>query len=227
MRYIGYIDPRVDKSTVFRDDVPGDSVDLSVVEKNVGDGGIKDWKAWFKDRVDKATFRDRTSQTSLERDWVKKNPQDALIIGDSIPKNRGQGMQTGINEGKEAADSSARDWLLLAGLTIVSGVVGMAGAASSARAARVYPRDYATKSTENVSAAFKSEGEARNFARAKLGGKVVEIEPGKLRSVDGKWQFRAKAGDIADLHAHLEQLDPETGEVKTNWHLRWEEGTGR
>jgi hypothetical protein len=72
-----------------------------------------------------------------------------------------------------------------------------------------------------------SEGEARSFARAKLGPGPVEHEPGNFRSSDGKWQYRAKPGDVQDRHVHLEELDPVTGEVKQNVHLRWPEGEGR
>jgi RHS repeat-associated protein len=84
-----------------------------------------------------------------------------------------------------------------------------------------YPKDYATKNTKDYSAYYKSEREARNLARQKLGKNPVEIEPGKWRSADGKWQFRAKPGDISEGHIHLEQLNPQTGEVLQNFHLRW------
>ncbi len=90
-----------------------------------------------------------------------------------------------------------------------------------------FARDFATKNTKNWSATFKSEGEARALAREKLGANPVEVEPGKLRSSDSKWQYRAKAGDIADNHIHLEELNPKTGEVLQNLHLRWPEGAGR
>jgi len=46
-------------------------------------------------------------------------------------------------------------------------------------------------------------------------------------SRDGKWQYRAKPGDVSDNHVHLEQLNPQTGEVIQNLHIRWPEGTGR
>jgi hypothetical protein len=85
-------------------------------------------------------------------------------------------------------------------------------------------REFPTKNTKNWSAAFKSEGEARAIARQKLGKSPIEVEPGKWRSVDGKWQYRAKIGDVADRHIHLEELNPETGEVLQNVHLRWPEG---
>ena len=91
----------------------------------------------------------------------------------------------------------------------------------------VFPVDFKTPETLNWSADFKSEGEARAFARAKLGNDPVEVEPFKLRSRDGRWQYRAKPGDFGDGHIHLEELDPITGEVKQNLHLRWKPGTER
>jgi hypothetical protein len=90
-----------------------------------------------------------------------------------------------------------------------------------------FPRDFSTKGTKDWSAAFKSEGEARAFARTKLGKNPIEVEPGKWRSADGKWQYRAKPVDLNDNHVHLEELNPVTGEVLQNLHLRWKEGTGR
>ena len=87
--------------------------------------------------------------------------------------------------------------------------------------------DFSTKSTKNWSAAFKSEGEARALARTKLGVNPTEIAPGKWRSADGKWQYRAKSDDVLERHIHLEELNPETGEVLQNLHLRWPEGGGR
>ena len=89
------------------------------------------------------------------------------------------------------------------------------------------PRDHATKNTKNWSATMQSEGDARALARTKLGSNPVEVEPGKLRSADGKWQYRAKPSDVADDHVHLEELNPATGEVKQNVHLRWPNGEGR
>ena len=94
-------------------------------------------------------------------------------------------------------------------------------------AASKYVRDFPTQNTKNWSANFNSEGEARNLARQKLGRDPVEVEPGKWRSADGKWQSRAKPGDLADGHIHLEELNPDTGEVLQNLHLRWPEGGGR
>jgi RHS repeat-associated protein len=91
----------------------------------------------------------------------------------------------------------------------------------------VFPVDFSTGSTVNWSAEVESEGEARAIARTKLGADPVEVEPNKWRSRNGKWQYRAKPGDVADGHIHLEELDPMTGEVKQNLHLRWPAGNGR
>jgi RHS repeat-associated protein len=93
--------------------------------------------------------------------------------------------------------------------------------------ARGFVRDFVTKNTRNFSAQFPSERAARSLARTKLGHSPVQVEPGKLRSQDGRWQYRAKPQDLAGHgpadgpHIHLERLNPETGEVLQNWHLRW------
>jgi hypothetical protein len=84
-----------------------------------------------------------------------------------------------------------------------------------------YPRDFSTKKTKDWSAKFKSERDARTLARRKLGKNPVKVGPNKWRSQDGVWQYRAKPGDIAERHVHLEQLNPNTGEVIQNIHLRW------
>lgn len=90
-----------------------------------------------------------------------------------------------------------------------------------------YPKDFATPKTNNWSAEFRSEAEARTLAREKIGKNPVEIGRNKWRSVDGKWQYRAKPCDVDNGHVHLEELDPSTGEVLQNAHLRWPEGSGR
>ena len=81
--------------------------------------------------------------------------------------------------------------------------------------------DFVTKNTKNFSSYFNSEREARNLARTKLGKNYIEVEPNKFRSADGKWQYRAKPGDIKENHIHLEELNPNTGEILQNYHLRW------
>jgi hypothetical protein len=104
---------------------------------------------------------------------------------------------------------------------------GAGGGATKGAGGGRYPSDRATGNTKNFSAKFNSEGEARAFARQKVGRDPVEVEPGKLRSQDGRWQYRAKPNDLMghgagdSPHVHLEQLDPATGEVLQNWHLRW------
>jgi hypothetical protein len=74
---------------------------------------------------------------------------------------------------------------------------------------------------------FKTEGQARAIARRFVGKHPVKVAPGKWRSRDGKWQYRAKPGDIEDGHIHLERLDPITGFVKVNWHLQFPRLGGR
>ena len=58
------------------------------------------------------------------------------------------------------------------------------------------------------------------IARTKLGSDPVEV-------ATGKWQYRAKPGDVADRHNPLEELNPQTGEVIQNLHLRRPEGGDR
>ncbi len=81
--------------------------------------------------------------------------------------------------------------------------------------------DYQTKQTSQKSAQFGSEREARNFVRQKVGHNPINAGSGKLRSANGVWQYRAKPGDLAKNHIHLEKLNPKTGEVLVNWHLNW------
>ena len=88
-------------------------------------------------------------------------------------------------------------------------------------------KDFSTSETKHPSGKYASEREARAMARTKLGRNPVQIEPGKLRSQYGRWQSRGKAidleghGPMDTPHIHLEQLNPETGEVLYNLHLRW------
>jgi hypothetical protein len=89
------------------------------------------------------------------------------------------------------------------------------------------PEDFQSKATKLWSAIFSSEGAARAFARTKLGNNPIEYASNKLRSIDGRWQYRAKPCDFGNRHVHLEQLNPLTGEVIQNVHLRWPEGSGR
>ncbi len=117
--YVGFIDPAVDDTTVFREDVEG-SVDLSLVERDIGD--VSDWKSWFKGLVDKASFRDKDSAVSVERDYLRKlTPQsraeDELIIGDAIPKGRGAGYQKLANEAVKEAKGIVAQYAV-AGFTV-------------------------------------------------------------------------------------------------------------
>ncbi|MDR0521941.1 MAG: hypothetical protein LBH00_08845 [Planctomycetaceae bacterium] len=87
-----------------------------------------------------------------------------------------------------------------------------------------YLVDRPTKNTLNSSLPFSSEGEARNFARRILGKDPIQLPDNKMRSQNGKWQYRAKAEDIQNGHIHLEELNPATGEVIRNLHLRFTVG---
>lgn len=90
-----------------------------------------------------------------------------------------------------------------------------------------YLRDFQTPRTIKRDAFFSSEGQARQLAREKVGHNAVVVEANKLRSVDGRWQYRAKPIDTTNNHVHIERLDPTTGEVLENWHLYWPEGASR
>ena len=57
-----------------------------------------------------------------------------------------------------------------------------------------------------------------------VGKNPVYIGDSKFRSLDGRWQYRAKpidlnASDGNGSHIHLEKLNPKTGEVIENHHL--------
>ena len=93
--------------------------------------------------------------------------------------------------------------------------------------AKEYPPDFQSRQTIQRSGVFNSEGHAQQLAREKLGRDSVDIGDNKWRSVDGKWQCRAKDADTSQNHIHLERLDPETGEVLENWHFNWPKGTER
>ncbi|WP_162304954.1 DUF6443 domain-containing protein [Sphingobacterium olei] len=108
------------------------------------------------------------------------------------------------------------------GITLSLAAFVPGGSQAKLAAKMKFVKDFATKNTKNYSAYFKSEREARNLAKTKLGKNPVEIETNKWRSSDGKWQYRAKPGDVDDKHIHIEELNPKTGEVLQNYHLRWE-----
>jgi hypothetical protein len=88
-----------------------------------------------------------------------------------------------------------------------------------------YPRD--VRGGTYREAHFRSEGEARFEAMRKIGNNPVEIEQGKWRSFDGRWQYRANPIDLGSNHVHLERLNPATGQVLQNWHFRFPAGTSR
>jgi hypothetical protein len=91
-----------------------------------------------------------------------------------------------------------------------------------------YPSDWSEKGkTKNSTSTYNSERDARNHARTQLGDNPVYVGDNKYRSQDGKWQYRAKENDLSGHepgdtpHVHLERLDPDTGFVIENYHLRW------
>lgn len=84
-----------------------------------------------------------------------------------------------------------------------------------------YLPDFVTRNTKNASYMMKSERHARAVAGSKLGKNFVKVGENKFRSADGKWQYRAKPGDLKEKHIHIEELNPKTGEVLKNHHLRW------
>jgi hypothetical protein len=90
-----------------------------------------------------------------------------------------------------------------------------------------YPEDIRSDDVKNLSAYFNSEREARNYAFQKLGKKPVYLGENKYRSRDGVWQYRAHPTDLTGhnlsdtAHIHLEKLNPKTGVVIKNIHLRF------
>lgn len=97
-----------------------------------------------------------------------------------------------------------------------------------------YPQDYQNSKTVQREAMFRNEGEARAtafrmmFPSGRLGiSDPVQVAPGKWRSYNGRWQYRAKPIDYTQNHIHIERLDPVTGHVRENWHLRWPAGQSR
>ena len=82
-------------------------------------------------------------------------------------------------------------------------------------------KDYQTKNTQQKTVNFGSEREARNFARTKVGHNPMKTDNYKLVSQNSKWQYRAKPVDYNNAHVHLEKLNPKTGEVLINYHLKW------
>jgi hypothetical protein len=81
--------------------------------------------------------------------------------------------------------------------------------------------DASTGKTAQSHSYYRSEGEARAHARKMVGRDPVKFEDNKLRSWDGRWQYRAKPVDVNQKHVHIEKLDPNTGNVISNIHLHW------
>lgn len=100
------------------------------------------------------------------------------------------------------------------------GVKGMK-AFDAARSGMKFLPDIVTKATKNHGHLMKSQRHARNIDRQKLGKNPVQVGANKWRSDDGKWQYRAKPGDLNQNHIHIEELNPATGEVLNNHHLYW------
>jgi|GEM_PF-1032717 len=120
----------------------------------------------------------------------------------------------------------------VAGVGTMAHAMSMGGSGSYSKdtkgPATLKSPDEATRGKSNDwSSYYRNEGEARQIARQKVGKDPIEVEPYKWRSQDGKWQYRAKPGDIKDGHIHLEELDPDTSTVLQNLHLRWPAGSGR
>jgi RHS repeat-associated protein len=107
--------------------------------------------------------------------------------------------------------------IILGGRVFPSGVAAEEGILGKGK----YLEDFPTKNTKNYSSYYSSERSARNLARQKLGKNPLKVGPNKWRSANGKWQYRAKPGDVSKNHIHLEELNPKTGAVKANYHLRW------
>jgi hypothetical protein len=98
---------------------------------------------------------------------------------------------------------------------------------NKARKAVAAIKDFQTKRTKKLHQYFATEGQARQFASSRMGRNMVRVEDNKWRSINGKWQYRAKPGDTSKFHVHLELLNPDTGEVIENYHLWWPEPKGR
>ena len=87
-----------------------------------------------------------------------------------------------------------------------------------------FPIDFTSRTTKNYNWLYDTEGQARQYARQMVGKNPVYIGDSKFRSLDGRWQYRAKPIDLNASHGngshiHLEKLNPKTGEVIENHHL--------
>ena len=183
-------------------------------------------------RVVQSAHESARTMVTVMKTAVAVTPAGTAIgIGEAWTGEQGYGSGEKLNWKQRTASGvlAAAPAVLKIGGKVVNGVkVGEEIAEASIASKKIgYVEDFATKTTKNWSALFKTEAEARALARTKLGGNPVEVAAGKWRSVDGKWQYRAKPGDVADRHIHLEELNPKTGEVIQNLHLRWPKGGGR
>jgi hypothetical protein len=184
-----------------------------------------------KDQVDLGAGQLLGTATAIEHAGELSALAGTLASAGALFGASGFGAPIGAALEVAAAATEIASVVVAAGVAVnaASGVYNMAAGAArgGGGASGGYPPDRATRDTKDYSAQFNSEGEARAFARQKVGRDPVEVEPGKLRSQDGRWQYRAKPNDLLghgpgdSPHIHLEQLDPRTGEVLQNWHLRW------
>jgi RHS repeat-associated protein len=142
------------------------------------------------------------------------------------------GTADAVIEGATAANEAAKSGevsvstVLAVGTAIIAAITHASFADDAAKAQKAGKNpvtDRATKNTVNKGANFASKGEARKVARDTLGKNYVKVGDNKWRSADGRWQYRAKPGDTAKNHIHLEKLNPETGEVLENWHFYYPE----
>ena len=87
-----------------------------------------------------------------------------------------------------------------------------------------YKKDFQTPNTKQMNRPAADEAEARGFANGFMNSQkqpTVNLPGNKVRSQDGKWQYRANKQDIQDKHLHIERLDPNTGRVIENYHIQW------
>ncbi|MGC1614901.1 MAG: RHS repeat-associated core domain-containing protein, partial [Candidatus Acidiferrum sp.] len=176
------------------------------------------WGHWVDNaHLDAALQRD----ADLARANIAKTQN--MTFNDQSPKDFAKNLN---NQQAILAQRALDEFLASQAITNLNKILSPC-AGTEMKCGIVLPIDFATSDTVNWSATATSEGEARAFARTKLGQDPIEVEPGKLRSKDGRWQYRAKPGDVSDNHIHLEQLDPTTGAVIQNLHIRWPAGTSR
>ncbi len=142
-QYIGDLKPN--GSTIYRDGV-STNVDVSVVGNNINDDSIKDWGKWLQQKQGEQNFRDHSSAASIASGGDPDPAMDRMVDGLNLPYNagnangRGSGnmqsrAQAVIQVGKDAADSSRRDLIILTGSITLGGALGMASAVNSTKGA--------------------------------------------------------------------------------------------